>query len=202
MSSNARMLSAISLGVLLIAIGLISFVNLSSRRTLSATPGQLETAPLSQSSTIAAGKLAANFKLKDLGGNDISLASLRGKVVFLNIWATWCAPCRKEMPALDHLQATLGSSEFEVLPVSTDRIGMDAVDKFYTEIGIQHLARYVAPNANQALDTLGAFGFPATFLIDRHGHEIGRLLGPAEWDSPEMITFLKDVIAQQRESQQ
>ena len=104
------------------------------------------------------------------------------------------------MPTLDRLQAALGGPDFVVLPVSIDRKGMDAVSKFYTEIGIQHLARYVAPAANQVLDTLGVWGLPATLLIDRQGRELGRLDGPAEWDSPDMINTLKTIIAKQKET--
>src|SRR5215472_10624089 len=124
MSSNARLFSAISLGVLLIATGLISFVSLSSRRTLGSGGGAPETAPLSRSATVAAGKLAANFKLKDLKGDEISLASLRGKVVFLNIWATWCAPCREEMPSIESLYRDFkANKDFVVLAVSQDTDG-------------------------------------------------------------------------------
>jgi hypothetical protein len=99
------------------------------------------------------------------------------------------------MPTLDRLQAALGGPDFVVLPVSIDRKGMDVVNKFYTEIGIQNLARYVAPGANQVLDTLGVWGLPATLLVDRQGYELGRVSGAAEWDSPEMIGFLKTVMA-------
>jgi thiol-disulfide isomerase/thioredoxin len=135
------------------------------------------------------------LQFTDSDGKTLTLADFKGKIVLLNIWATWCAPCRKEMPTLDRLQAALGGPDFVVLPMSIDRKGMDAVSKFYTEIGIQHLARYVAPAANQVLDTLGVWGLPATLLVDRQGRELGRLSGPAEWDSPEMIGFLKTVIA-------
>ena len=140
------------------------------------------------------------FQFTDSGGKALTLADFKGKVVLLNIWATWCVPCRKEMPTLDRLQATLGGADFVVLPMSIDRKGMDSVTKFYTEIGIQHLSRYVAPSANQVLDTLGVWGLPATLLIDRQGRELGRLEGPAEWDSPDMINTLKIIISKQKET--
>jgi thiol-disulfide isomerase/thioredoxin len=145
-------------------------------------------------------KQVPELQFTDAAGNPRTLADFKGKTVLLNLWATWCLPCRKEMPALDRLQATLGGEDFEVVPVSIDRKGMDAVNKFYAEIGLQHLARYVAPAANRALDQFGVFGLPATLLIDRSGQELGRLVGPAEWDSPEMIAFLKGVITQQKET--
>jgi thiol-disulfide isomerase/thioredoxin len=125
-----------------------------------------------------------------------ALADYRGKFVLLNIWATWCSPCRKEMPTLDRLQARLGGPDFEVVPLSIDRKGAPAVRKFYSEIGIQHLALRLDAAA-EAPSKLDAFGVPLTLLIDRQGREIGRLVGPAEWDSPEMIDFLKAKIAQQ-----
>ena len=133
-------------------------------------------------------------------GKLLSLADFHGKTVLLNIWATWCGPCRKEMPALDRLQAQLGESDFMVLPVSIDRKGFTVVDVFYVEIGIQHLAAYVAPAANHALDTLGVWGLPASLLLDVQGRELGRLEGPAEWDAPDMIDFLKTIIAKQKET--
>lgn len=136
------------------------------------------------------------------GGHDgkmLTLADFHGKTVLLNIWATWCGPCRKEMPSLDRLQAQLGGPDFMVLPVSIDRKGFNVVDVFYVEIGIQHLSAYVAPAANHALDALGVWGLPASLLLDNQGRELGRLEGPAEWDAPDMISFLKTIIAKQKE---
>jgi thiol-disulfide isomerase/thioredoxin len=133
-------------------------------------------------------------------GHARTLADFKGKVVLLNVWATWCGPCRKEMPTLDRLQAALGGPDFEVVPLSIDRRGLEVVNKFYAEIGIEHLARYLAPSASEAFDKLSVFGLPATFLIDRQGRELGRRDGPAEWDSPEMITFFKSTIAKQKET--
>jgi thiol-disulfide isomerase/thioredoxin len=135
---------------------------------------------------------AINFD--DAQGRSRSLADFKGKVVLLNIWATWCGPCRKEMPALDHLQAALGGPDFEVVALSIDRGGMDAVGKFFADIGIRTLAMYL-DSSGQALRQLGAVGLPTTLLIERDGREIGRLIGPAEWDSPEMVEFVRCVVA-------
>lgn len=140
-------------------------------------------------------KLAFN----DGDGKSITVVDFKGKVVLLNIWATWCAPCRKEMPTLDRLQATLGGPDFIVLPVSIDRKGMDAVSVFYADTGIKNLGRYVAPAANHVLDAIGVWGLPATLLLDKQGRELGRLEGPAEWDSPDMIANLKSIINKQKE---
>lgn len=136
----------------------------------------------------------------DHDGRALTLKDFSGKTLLLNLWATWCAPCRKEMPALDRLQVALGGPNFMVLPVSIDRKGFTAVDVFYVDASIQHLSAYVAPAANQALDTLGIWGLPASLLIDPQGRELARLEGPAEWDAPEMIDFLKTIIAKQKET--
>jgi len=123
-----------------------------------------------------------------------SLADFHGKVVLLNIWATWCVPCRKEMPALDRLQATLGNSNFEVVALSIDRGGVDVVRKFFSEVGIQQLAVYLDPSG-KAMRALGVVGLPTTLLVDRDGREIARLIGPAEWDTPDMVEFVKCTIS-------
>lgn len=134
---------------------------------------------------------------QDEHGRVRSLADFRGKVVLLNIWATWCSPCRREMPALDRLQAALGSPEFEVVALSVDRAGLRPVRQFYEEMGIRHLAIYVDPTAKASRE-LAAVGIPTTLLIDREGRELARLTGPAEWDAPEMVAFLRVMIARQR----
>ncbi len=130
----------------------------------------------------------------DAAGQPKKLADYSGKVVLLNIWATWCAPCRKEMPTLDRLQAELGGPDFEVVALSMDRKGADVVKKFYAEIGITHLALNIDTSA-KAMFALDAVGLPMTLLIDRNGKEIGRLIGPAEWDAPDMVDFIRGRIA-------
>lgn len=121
------------------------------------------------------------------------LADFRGKVVLLNVWATWCVPCRKEMPMLDRLQAQLGGSDFEVVALSIDRAGISVVEKFYKEIGLKALGMYV-DSSGKASRALGIVGLPTTVLIGRDGAELGRSVGPAEWNSPAMVGFFRKQI--------
>ncbi|QND61441.1 TlpA family protein disulfide reductase [Mesorhizobium huakuii] len=130
----------------------------------------------------------------DAAGQPKTLADYSGKVVLLNIWATWCAPCRKEMPTLDRLQAKLGGPDFEVVALSMDQKGPDAVKKFYADIGITHLDLNIDISA-KTIFALGAVGLPTTLLINRDGKEIGRLIGPADWDAPDMVDFIRGRIA-------
>ncbi len=123
-----------------------------------------------------------SFKFEDGAGAEKSLADWRGKVVLLNLWATWCAPCRKEMPALDRLQKELGGDNFEVVAISVDRQGAPASKKFLDDTKSANLKLYVE-SSSRSVGTLKAAGLPTTILIDKEGREIGRLAGPAEWDS-------------------
>lgn len=124
----------------------------------------------------------------------ITLADFRGKTVLLNIWATWCVPCRREMPALDRLQTELGGPTFEVLALSIDRQGVSEVSRFYDEYDLKTLQIYVDASGQAARD-LGVVGIPTTLLIDHNGNEIGRMVGPAEWDAPELLSFFRDQLA-------
>ena len=144
-------------------------------------------------------KPVASIAFKDQSGKSRSLSDFKDKAVVLNFWATWCVPCRKEMPTLDRLQAALGGPNFEVVPVSMDLDGIDSVRKFYAEIGVHNLAMYV-DTSGQALRTVGGFGLPTTLILDRDGQEVGRIVGPAEWDSAQMMDFLKPFIAQHNNS--
>jgi thiol-disulfide isomerase/thioredoxin len=131
--------------------------------------------------------------LKFIDGSEkpLSLAAFKGRPVLLNVWATWCLPCRKEMPSLDRLQAKFDPAKFLVLTLSIDRAGIPAVKKFYADLGIKSLGVYL-DQSSAALHQLGLIGIPGTLLINREGQEIGRKLGPAEWDSPEVIALLRE----------
>ncbi len=127
------------------------------------------------------------------GAGPTTLAAWRGRIVLLNLWATWCVPCRKEMPALDRLQAKLGSPEFEVIALNLDTRDPERPKKFLADIEVKTLAWYADPSlaAMKALQKLGLVtGLPTTILIDRQGCELGTMAGPAEWDRSDATTLI------------
>jgi thiol-disulfide isomerase/thioredoxin len=134
-----------------------------------------------------------DVRFQDANGAEKTLADWRGKVVLVNLWATWCAPCRKEMPALDRLQRELGSSKFEVVAISVDRTGLAGARKFLDETNVQNLALYADPTTKLS-SALKAVGLPITLLLDTEGREIGRLVGPAEWDSEDAKRLIRAVM--------
>lgn len=129
----------------------------------------------------------------DADGNEVTLADFEGDVVVLNLWATWCAPCRREMPSLDRLQAELDEDGLSVIALSLDRGDVAKVRDFFDELEIANLAVYHDPEARAGRE-LAAPGLPTTVVIDRAGQEVGRLLGPAEWDSPDAIALLRTLL--------
>jgi thiol-disulfide isomerase/thioredoxin len=131
-------------------------------------------------------------------GEPLDLAAVKGKVVLLNLWATWCAPCIQEMPALDRLQARLGERGFEVLAISLDRGGARLVKPFYEKAGLKALGIYLDPTSKIA-SALGARGLPTSLLLDRDGREIGRLEGEADWDAPEAVALIEYLLKQRQE---
>lgn len=126
----------------------------------------------------------------DGAGKAKSLKDWRGKIVLLNLWATWCAPCRREMPDLDKLQGALGSDDFEVLAISVDRKGLPASKRFLDQIKIANLGLYNDATARMT-GKLKVVGMPTTLLLDRTGKEIGRLVGPAEWNGEDARRLIK-----------
>ena len=131
----------------------------------------------------------------DANGNEFNLQSFGDKVVLLNLWATWCAPCIKELPSLDRLQAQLGSDRFEVVAVSVDRRGVDAVRPFFEKLKISHLAIYAEPK-NHLAQSIGLEVLPSTIIIGPHGLMAGKLIGAAEWDAPEALALVRHYIDQ------
>ena len=139
-------------------------------------------------------KLLRDLSFQNANGQPVTLASLRGKAILLNLWATWCAPCRQEMPALDALQAQLGGADFEVVAVNIDTRNFEKPKAFLAEIDVKNLAYYADPQAKifQDLKAVGrAFGMPTTILIDKNGCELAHLSGPAEWSGKEALALVK-----------
>jgi len=132
---------------------------------------------------------APELNFVDAEGKERKLSDFRGKLVLLNLWATWCAPCVKEMPSLERLQAKRGGDRFIVLALSQDRGGLFQVRQFYEAQGLKGLEIFVDKTMASAR-ALKAGALPTTLLIDPDGREIGRLIGAAEWDAPEAITYI------------
>jgi thiol-disulfide isomerase/thioredoxin len=138
--------------------------------------------------------LIPDLAFRDGRGNERHLAQWRGRTVLLNLWATWCIPCRKEMPALDELQAKLGGPQFEVVSINIDTRDPDKPRAWLNEVGITHLGYFTDASVKvfQDLKLVGrAIGMPTTILVDPVGCEIGTIAGPAEWASEDALALLR-----------
>ena len=118
----------------------------------------------------------------DPNGTEMRLSDFAGKHVLVNFWATWCAPCRKEMPQLAELQAEFGGDDFEVVTIATGRNPLPAIDRFFDEIEVDNLPKYLDPRSSLARD-MGVLGLPITLILNPEGEEIARMRGDAEWNS-------------------
>ena len=140
------------------------------------------------------GLLIPDLTFRDGSGAERHFAQWRGRTVLLNLWATWCIPCRKEMPALDALQAKLGSPQFEVVSINIDTRDPDKPRAWLKEVGITRLGYYADASAKvfQDLKLVGrAIGMPTTLLVDPQGCEIGTIAGPAEWASEDAVKLVR-----------
>jgi thiol-disulfide isomerase/thioredoxin len=185
------------LAAAILAIGIIAILLSGKTPVLGQTPA------LSQAK-LNTGQMAAfvyrpqpadipGLAFVDADNKPKSLTEWKGRVVLLNLWATWCGPCRKEMPDLDKLQAELGSDKFEVVALSVDRAGIAGSKKFLDQIGTKSLKLYVDPTAKMAGE-LRVVGLPATLLIDADGREVGRLMGPADWASDDAKALIRSIL--------
>jgi len=134
------------------------------------------------------------FEFADGNGAAKTLADFAGKVVLLNIWATWCVPCREEMPALDKLETELGGKDFAVVAVNIDKGGPDKARAFLADTGATRLTLYT-DSSGKLFAALKAVGMPTTLMLDRDGKEIARLIGPADWSSAEAKRVVEATIA-------
>ncbi len=136
----------------------------------------------------------AEFQLADDAGT-MTLAAYEGKLVVLNFWATWCAPCRKEMPQLSQMQAEFGGPEFEVVTIATGRNSPMGIKKFFEEIGVDNLPRHQDPRQKLAAE-MAVFGLPITVILDPEGREIARLRGDADWASESAFAVIRALLAE------
>jgi thiol-disulfide isomerase/thioredoxin len=130
---------------------------------------------------------------KDAQGRVVGLDAFDGKVVILDFWATWCKPCRDEFPVLDQLQARLGPRGLIVVAVSIDRGGLAAVNTFYDQLSIVNLAKYTG-DFRDITNAFDVHGLPNTFVLDRHGNEVVRFEGPADWEGTEISAILTGLL--------
>ncbi len=147
--------------------------------------------------------LVPDLAFKDAAGRERNLADWRGRTVLLNLWATWCVPCRREMPALDTLEASLGGPNFEVVAINIDTRDPEKPLNFLKEAGVTHLAYYADQSAKvfQDLKLAGkAFGMPTTLIVDPSGCEIGEMAGPAEWASADGVKLVSAALADDKTS--
>ncbi len=127
---------------------------------------------------------------RDAAGREISLRDFRGRVVVLNFWATWCAPCIHEMPSLDRLAARFADRPFALVALNEDREGAEVAAPFIEKLGLRHTALYTDPGGavQRAFEVRS---LPTTIVFDAHGREVGRLVGPADWASPEALNLVE-----------
>ncbi len=136
----------------------------------------------------------ADVSFQGPDGKELHLSDFHGKTLLLNLWATWCVPCREEMPALDHLQAKLGGDDFEVVTVDLDTTRLERRKPFLDGIGVKSLAFYADPGADvfQTLKKAGkGVGLPTSILVDQQGCELGIMAGPADWASDDALNLVR-----------
>ena len=131
------------------------------------------------------------IEFEDVNGKQFTLKDFEGKYVLLNVWATWCPPCRKELPDLQGLQQQLGGNQFQVIALSTDAGRLQSVQRLYQELDLDEGGIFI-DETGSAMRRLGIFAMPTTLLIDPQGQEIGRKPGPADWDSTSALTFFEE----------
>lgn len=185
----------------LAALGIIAYEISRPERSAGEVPPTANEAAMSgafgQFTALAAPRPAPAVRFTTLAGAPETLADFRGHVVLLNLWATWCGPCLKEMPSLQRLQRALGP-RLTIIALSQDRRGAAAVKPFLARYKLDALAVYLDPD-DRASQAFGVSGLPTSFLIDRDGRILGSLEGAAQWDGPTLRTlvagYLKPVAA-------
>ncbi len=190
MEFRAKTLAAIAGAFVLAGVLLVVF---SRARYKAVNPAPGENSEQEMVPPVAAGGTAANFTLQNLDGQKVSLAALRGKVVFLNIWATWCGPRREEMPSLETLYDEFKNNKnFVILAVSQDTKGRQAVLPYIQKHGY-HFEVLLDPK-NKVGDAYNVSGVPETFIIDRQGRIVAHHMGAFDWSRPDVRQALEDLL--------
>jgi thiol-disulfide isomerase/thioredoxin len=135
------------------------------------------------------------FTFSDGAGRSLTLGDFRGRFILVNVWATWCPPCKEEMASLNHFAQIYAKRNLTILPISIDVSGPSTVRYFYKRFDLNKLPIYVDPS-KEVMHALGVTGVPTTLLISREGLEIGRVVGAAEWDAPESVKRISELLGQ------
>ena len=207
-ATRRRKLAMLALAAVVAAVaGIYGIGHLRSNPADAACRSAVETAtriaPLAHGEVAALAVAHTPFHVpplafKDAQGHDRTLSEWQGRTVLLNLWATWCVPCRREMPALDALQAKLGGPKFQVVAVNIDTRDPEKPLAFLKQVGVTHLPYFSDESAQvfEDLKTAGkAFGMPTTLIVDPKGCEIGTMAGPAEWASDDGVKLVSAAIS-------
>jgi thiol-disulfide isomerase/thioredoxin len=180
-----------AIGVLALASGVIAaFLLTSGGRDLVREERPAAESPPRKLVHLGAPERIADLVFSDAEGKPRRLSEWRGRMVLLNLWATWCAPCKMEMPSLDRLEAKLGGDGFAVVALSVDRGGPEKPAAFFASEGLTRLKLY-NDATGEAARRVGAAGLPLTAILNGDGEVVARLIGPTHWDSPDMIAQLE-----------
>lgn len=156
-----------------------------------------EASKTGQPGVISVGQQAPDFTIKDENGKQVKLSDFRGKLVFLNFWATWCAPCIEEMPEMDTLNQKFKDRKFQMMAVSVDN-NWEVVKDFYNKHNLE-IPTYLDPG-QQIRNSYKVRGYPETFILDRNGSVLKYIIGPQRWSDPKMMATIEALIQAQENS--
>ena len=183
---NRRQL-LITISLVLIVGGLLIALSIKGKDSSFQLIGQ---------SRVKVGSPAPNFTFPDLTGKKVSLSDYRGRVVFLNIWATWCSPCVEEMPSMEKLYKQFKSDQFEIMAVSIDTEGVKVVTPFMKKLNLTFPA--LLDRKGKIRNIYGVTGIPESFIIDKNGIIIKKVIGPLDWSKPDVSRFFEDLLQRLR----
>lgn len=181
--SGARLKSIFLICLIAAALGIYVFIQWQKSTATSSTP-----------KLVTAGQPAPDFELPLVDGNVVRLSDYQGKIVFLNIWATWCGPCQEEMPSMERLYQQLKDQPFEILAVSIDAQGLPTVAPFVKEYKLSFPV--LIDRQNNIGRLYKATGVPETFIIDKNGIIVSKVIGYRNWSAPKVVQTLRDLAQQ------